>query len=167
MKNKTSVNLEVSLVEIIISILIFAIGGAIIVNSFAAAGFTQIKANDNVKAGYLIQSSAEMINSFDSTNDMIGYLSTSFNSKSINKNDSIFINYYDKDWNLCNEKNKEYIVTVKIDNVPYPYGELKNINITSEKVNAYPFINKNNEKSNNVIYEISTQKFFPNIEGRW
>lgn len=167
MKNKTSVNLEVSLVEIVISILLFAIAGAIMLNSFAAARFTQIKANDKVRAGYLIQSSAEMINSFDSTNDMIEYLSTSFNYKSMSENENIFINYYDKDWNLCYEENKEYIITVKVNNVLYPYGELKNINITSEKAYPYPFIDKNKDNTQNVIYEIYTQEFFPHIEGRW
>lgn len=165
MKNNTSVNLAVSLVEIVISILIFAIAGAIMLNSFAAAKFTQIKANDKVKAGYLIQSNAEMIDSFDSTNDMIEYLSTSFHFKSVSENENIFINYYDKGWNLCDEENKEYIVTVKINNVLYPYGELKNINITSEKSYSYPFIDRNKD-TQNVIYEIYTQKFFPNIEGR-
>lgn len=167
MKNKTSVNLEVSLVEIIISILIFAIAGAIMLNSFAAARFTQIKANDNVTAGYLIQSNAEMINSFNSANDMIEYLSTSFNYEENSENESIFINYYDKNWNLCNEKDKEYIITVKVNNVLYPYGELKNISITSEKAYPYPFIGRNKDTIDNVIYEIHTQKFFPDIEGRW
>lgn len=167
MKNKISINLEVSLVEIIFSTLIFAIAGAIMLYCFAAARFTQIKANDKVEAGSIVQSNAEMIKYFGNSNDMFEYLSISYNFTAVNETENIFINYYDKDWDLCYDKNKEYIVTVKVRDVSYPYGEMKEINIVAEKSKPYPFIDKNKKDTQNVIYEINTKKFFPSIEGRW
>lgn len=167
MKNKISINLEVSLVEIIFSILIFATAGAIMLYCFAAARFTQIKANDKVEAGSIVQSNAEMIKSFDNSNDMNEYLLNTFEFNATNKDENIFINYYDKAWNLCDEESKEYLIAVKISDVSYPYGEMKYINIKSEKVKPYPFIDKNKKEAQNVIFEINTQKFFPSLEGRW
>lgn len=165
MKNKISINLEVSLVEIIFSILIFAIAGAIMLYCFAAARFIQIKANDKVEAGSIVQSNAEMIKSFVNSSDMNKYLSENFNFKTTNENESIFINYYDKDWNLCDEESKVYLNTVNVIDVSYIYGEMKEISITAEKAKPYPFINNNNEM--NDIFEIRTIKFYPSNEGRW
>lgn len=165
MKNKISINLEVSLVEIIFSILIFAIAGVIMLYCFAAARFTQIKANDKVEAGSIIQSSAEMVKSFNSSSDMNEYFSENYEFKTINGNEIIYINYYDKNWSLCDEKSKVYLVTLKIINDSFIYGETKEITITAEKAKPYPFIHNDNEKNN--IFEIHTKRFYPSIEGRW
>lgn len=159
MKNKISINLEVSLVEIIMSILIFATAGAIMLNCFATARFTQIKANDKVEAGNRVQSVAEMIKSFDSSIETDKYLAENFKLQKLNENESIYMNYYDKYWNICEEKN-EYLITVKVSDVLTGSGEIKEFIISSEKVNPYPFIDKNKEINN--IYEIETKKFFPN-----
>ncbi len=70
MKNKLSINLEVSLVEIILSVLIFAAAGVIMLNCFAVARFTQIKANDKVTAGNIVQSDLEFIKSADDINEV-------------------------------------------------------------------------------------------------
>lgn len=136
-------------------------------NCFAAAKFTQIKANDKVEAGNIIQSNAEIIKSFDSSSDMIEYLSANFNNNIVSESDNIFINYYDKNWSLSDEKNKEYLIIVKVIDISYPYGEIKGIDIISEKTKPYPFIDRNKNDVQNVIYEIKTKKFFPSIEGRW
>jgi type II secretory pathway pseudopilin PulG len=160
MKNKMSINLEVSLVEMIFSILIFAISGAIILYCFSAARFTQIKANDKVKAGSIVQSHAEIIRSFQSSNEMNEYLSEHFANISSNENESTYFSYYDSDWNPCDEKSMNYIVSLKITNSPSTYGELKNIDIISERANPYPFIDRNNKNTQTIIYEINTKQFF-------
>lgn len=167
MKNKLNINLEVSLVEIIFSILIFAIAGAIMLNSFIIARFTQIKTNDKVEALSIVQSQAEMIKYFKSTDEMFEYLSGSFNYNETSENKNIFVNYYDKDWNLCNKKDNEFTVTVQISDIPFIYGEIKEINIISKKTKEYPIIDKNKEDEENIIFKINTKKFFPNNEGRW
>jgi len=164
MKNKISINSEVSLVEIIMSILIFAIAGAIMLNCFAVARFTQIKANDKVEAGNKVQSVAEMIKSFDSSIEADEYLTTNFKLQKVNDNENIYINYYDKYWNICDEENNEFLVTVYVSDILTDSGEIKEFIINSERANPYPFIDKNKEISN--IYEIETKKFFPSYSGR-
>ncbi len=164
MKNKVSINLELSLVEIIISILIFAIAGAIMLNCFAAAKFTQIKANDKVEAGNRVQSIAEMIKSFDSSTEADVYLAENFSLQKLNGNEGIYMSYYDKYWNICGEEKHEYSITVKTSDVLTSSGETKEFIISSERAEPYPFIDKNKETDN--IYEIKTKKFFPNYAWR-
>ncbi len=164
MKNKTSINLEVSLVEIIFSILIFAIAGAITLNCFAVAKFTQLKANDKVEAGNIIQSSAEIIKSADNIYEMNEYLSDNFKHNKLSNDETIYFNYYDGNWNLCDEQNEEYSITIEINDVSVDFGDMKDISMHAEKVKHYPFIDNHNE--NSIIYEINTKKFFTNNESR-
>lgn len=166
MKNKTSINPEVSLVEIILSVLIFAIAGAIMLNCFAIARFTQIKANDKVAAGNILQSCIEMIKSLENTDEMEDYLTDNFKLIKEEGNEHIYVNYYDKGWNICEEKSEEYAITLLISDVLTDSGDMKKISISAEKAKPYPFINKKNEKDKN-IYELETTKFFPDYEGGW
>lgn len=157
MKNKLSINLEVSIIEIIMSVLIFAIAGAIMLNCFVLARFTQTKANDKVSAGNIIQSNVEMIKSFKNTAEMTGYLNENFEILKTNDNEIIYINYYNEDW-VVSTQNKEYFITITIANSK-EFNGLKDVHISAEKVNPYPFIDKT--KKNKSIYEIETKKFFP------
>jgi Cdc6-like AAA superfamily ATPase len=129
---------------------------------FAAARFTQIKANDKVVAGSIVQSNAEMIKSFDSSSDMNEYFSENYKFNTTSKNEITYINYYDKHWNICDEESKIYFISVRVKDVSYIYGEMKEISITAEKEKPYPFVDNNNN-----IYEIHTKKFYPSNEGRW
>lgn len=158
MKNKISVNLEVSLVEIIISILIFAVAGAIILNCFAMSRFTQIKANDMIFAGNIVQSGAEMIKSFDSMDEVKEYFTESCADKNEAINDITFINYYDKNWDVCDKQNKVYVVSITIADASINSRKLKDINITAEKSIPYPFIDKGKDVT--TLYKINTKKFF-------
>ena len=49
--NNISLNSKVSLLEIILSVIIFAAAGIIMLNCFGIARFTQIRANDKTAAG--------------------------------------------------------------------------------------------------------------------
>ncbi len=158
MKNKISVNLEVSLVEIIISILIFSIAGAIILNCFALSRFTQIKANDMIFAGNIVQSGAEMIKSFDNMNEAEEYFTENYTDKNVAINGITYINYYDKNWNICEKEDEVYVVTITIADASANSRKLKDINITAEKSIPYPFIDKGRDIT--TLYEINTKKFF-------
>lgn len=158
MKNKISVNLEVSLVEIIISILIFAIAGAIILNCFALSRFTQIKANDMIFAGNIVQSGAEMIKSFDNMNEAEKYFTENYTDKNEAIDGITFINYYDKNWNICEKEDEVYVVSITITDASANSRKLKDINIIAEKSIHYPFIDKG--KGITTLYEINTKKFF-------
>jgi len=164
MKNKISVNLEVSLVEIIISILIFAIAGAIIFNCFALSRFTQLKANDMIFAGNIVQSGAEMIKSFDNMNEAEEYFTENYTDKNEAINDITFINFYDKNWGVCDKEDEVYVVSITIANASINSRKLKDINITAKKSIPYPFIDKG--KGITTLYEINTKKFFSDSDWR-
>lgn len=159
MKNKISINLEVALVEITISILIFAIAGAVMLNCFASARFTQVKANDRVEAGNRIQSIAEMIKSININKEVHEYLTENFILKKTSDNEKLYMNYYDKYWNICSKEKSEYSITVKVRDVLTDYGETDEFIINAEKIKPYPFIDK--DKKISSIFEIETKKFFP------
>ena len=72
--NKVSLNSKVSLLEIVLSALIFAVAGIIMLNSFAIARFTQVRANDKTLASSIIQSDLEIIKSLNSSDEMHEFL---------------------------------------------------------------------------------------------
>lgn len=159
MKNKVSINLELSLVEIIISILIFAVSGVIILNCFAAAKFTQIKANDMVTAGNIVQSTAEIIKSSNTIDEMNDYMAGNFNTVKSNGNSISYIRYFSNTWTACSEHSSEYSIIIEINSSNRSSGTLKDIVITALKSKPYPFIDR--EHTNTVVYKIETKKFFP------
>ena len=162
MKNKFSVNLEVTLVEIILSVLIFAIAGVISLNCFFMARFTQVKANDKVTAGNLIQSDIETIKSLESSAEVTDFLLNNFQILKNENNVSTYVNFYDKDWNLCEEGNNEYLVMISISDEFTANGTLTDIELVAERIKPYPFINKNNDSPS--IYAVETSKFFPGYQ---
>jgi hypothetical protein len=159
-----SINLEVSLVEIILSVLIFAVAGVIMLNCFAYAKYTQEKANDKVSASWLVQSDAEMIKSADTLDEAVIFLKKNHENKSNDGSSDIYISYYDKDWNPCSEKEQEYALSTVISLEDKEYGEIMDIKITVEKSKPYPFVDKG--KMTNPVYSIETSKFFPIKAGR-
>lgn len=162
MKSKLSINLEVSLVEIILSVLIFAVAGVIMLNCFAYAKYTQEKANDKVAASWIVQSDVEMIKSSVALNDAVLFLTKNYETQTKNENSDIYTNYYDKDWNLCSKENQAYSINTSISIEDSGYGEFMNITITAHKSNPYPFVDKG--KTASPVYSIETGKFFPNLE---
>ncbi|MGB4438966.1 MAG: hypothetical protein WBJ13_07020 [Sedimentibacter sp.] len=162
MKNKLSINLEISLVEIILSVLIFAAAGVIMLNCFAIARFTQIKANDKVTAGNIVQSDLEFIKSSANSNEVDKYLLNTYSVRHNYENNQLYIKYYDKNWNLCDDDEKEYIIGLDVSNSQVNSGEMKSLSIMAEKTEPYPFIN-NDEGKTVLIYSIDTKKFFPNF----
>jgi len=161
-KNKLSINLEVSLVEIVLSVLIFAVAGVIMINCFAIARFTQIKANDKVTAGNMVQSDLEFIKSSANSNEVDKFLSNTYSVNQDNENNQLYIKYYDKNWNLCDDGEKEYIIRLEVSNVQVNAGKMKSLSIVAEKTEPYPFIN-NDEGKTVLIYSIHTKKFFPDF----
>lgn len=160
MKNKLSINLEVSLVEIIMSIFIFAIAGVIMLNCFAIARFTQIKANDKVIASNIIQSDMELIRDTKNSIEIDEFLLNTYTTSQDNENGHMYVKYYDHTWQTCDDDEKEYKISINILNVPVNSGEMKAINMVAEKIKPYPFVNNETNKSNS-IFSIESKKFFP------
>ena len=104
--NKVSFNPMVSLSEIILSVSIFVVAGIIMLNCFAIARYTQIRANDKAMAGAIVQSDFEIIKSFDTADEMHEFLNNSYESNKIANNTYVYTKYYDENWNQ-NYINKE------------------------------------------------------------
>ena len=125
--NKVSFNPMVSLSEIILSVSIFVVAGIIMLNCFAIARYTQIRANDKAMAGAIVQSDFEIIKSFDTADEMHEFLNNSYESNKIANNTYVYTKYYDENWNQ-NYINKEYAVTVIISYKNSRSGNLIKIN---------------------------------------
>lgn len=154
MKNRLSLNTEVSFTEIVFSILIFAAAGIIALNCFAVARYTQIMARDKVQASAIVLSDIEIIKSLKTVEDMYEFLDTSYLEVRDHK---VYIKYFDKNWSL-NDIDREYKMTMVLSGGETGWGELKNINISIEKTSKYPFIKKD---ENRLVYSIESKKFFP------
>lgn len=151
--NKVSLNSKVSLLEIILSVIIFAAAGIIMVNCFGIARFTQIRANDKVAAGAIIQSDFEIIKSLKTPDEVHEFLYDSYDEKTSDKPHT-YVKYFDENW--VQGKGREYIVTISVDQENYNSGDLVSINISAEKTKPYPFIRKGGE-----VYSVESKKFFP------
>ena len=162
MKNKVSLNLNVSLLEIILSVLIFTAAGIIMLNCFAIARFTQIRANDKAMAGSILQSDFEIIKSLKSVDKVNEFLDNTYDSKTIGDGFCIYEKHYDENWNKGAAK--EYFVTIILNGEKTASGSLISISISAEKVKLYPFIKMEEAKQ---IYSIETKKFFPTFGGSY
>lgn len=162
MKNKVSLNLNVSLLEIILSVLIFAAAGIIMLNCFAIARFTQIRANDKAIAGAILQSDFEVIKSLNTADEMHEFLNNTYETTNISDNNYIYTKYYDENWNQSTTK--EYAVTIMISDENSISGDLIKINISAKKEKPYPFIKKEGIEQ---IYSIESKKFFPAFGGSY
>lgn len=159
--NKLSINSKVSLLEIIMSVLIFAAAGIIMLNCFALARFTQARANDKTLAGSILQSDLEIIKSLKTVDELHDYLKESYETKEEGNNSYTYTKYYDKNWKQSGIK--EYSVTISVSGQTdeiVKSGQLIKITILAEKEEPYPFINKGQE-----IYSIESKKFFPSLGG--
>lgn len=162
MKNKLSINLEVSLVEIILSVLIFAVAGVIMLNCFAYAKYTQVKANDKVSASWIVQSDAEMIKSAKTIDEAVMFLTKNYEKKIEDKGSDIYTNYYDKNWKICSEDEQEYAMNTLISYEDKKNGKIMDIKITVEKSRPYPFVDRG--RTTSPVFSIETGKFFPDLE---
>lgn len=160
MKNKLSISLEVSLVEIILSILIFAVAGVIMLTCFAYANFTQIKANDITIAGNKVQTDSEMIRASLSAEEAYDFLSKNYSLIGESEKSRQYIRYFDKEWNPCSENENEYqMETEVIEENEDKAGSMLSIKITVQKSKPYPFIGKFDE----TVFSVVTKKFYPNF----
>lgn len=160
MKNKISLNLNVSLLEILLSALIFAAAGIIMLNCFALARFTQIRANDKTRAGAILQSDFEIIKSLGNLDKVREFLDNSYEAKTIGDGSFIYEKYYDENWN--EGPAEEYGLTVVLKGEETVSGNLVSISISAEKIKPYPFIK---DKGAQQIYSIESKKFFPTYGG--
>ena len=130
-------------------------------NCFGMARYTQVKANDKTMAIMKAQTVFEYIKASKNVNEMDEVLKSTFEISAYDKvsNKYSYTDYYDKDWNKCDEVNKEYFITLLVSSEQSNTGDMKDIEVTVEKVKKYPFFNKWNPS----IINFRTKMFFPNF----
>ncbi len=128
-------------------------------NCFAMARYTQIKSNDMTLASLKSQTLLEYVRSSKNSNEMNKIIEESFDEVYYEKNNSKYVNYYDKDWNKCNDENRIYFIKLDISSSSLSLGEMNDIKINIGRIKKYPFIDKKNFSSS--IFFVETKKFFP------
>ena len=133
------------LVEILISIGIFAIAVILTLQLFLLAKFLGNKTSDTAKAIFEIQNVAENIKTMETDAEIENYIQSEIT------NDVI---YYDKDWNIVGSIEKATYnlkVDMEIDDT-YSSGNLYKFKLDLYKIEPYPFIDeKKVEKDGDYI----------------
>ena len=151
------------LVEILISIGIFAIAVILTLQLFLLANFLGNKTSDTAKAIFEVQNVAENIKAMKTDAEIENYINTELNGEF-----SAYYLYYDEDWNIVgNVENAAYNLKLimEIDET-YNSGSLYKFKIDLYKTEPYPFIDdKKLEKDENyipVLVSIDASKFIIN-----
>lgn len=131
-------------------------------NCFAMARYTQIKANDKTLANLKAQTIIEYIKSSENSIEMDKFIKSKFSNcfYDADKNTDTYIDNFDANWNKCNDNEKEYSIILEVSNSDVNSGELKAIKIRVEKSKHYPFIEKDNSFP---MVSIQSKKFFPDF----
>jgi len=132
------------LVEILISIGIFAIAVVLTLQLFLLAKFLGNKTADTARAIFEIQNVAENIKTMKTEAEMEKYIINDLNG---------YILYYDGNWNsVSGEKEAVFVLKIDMNKVEYDSGGLYNFVLDLYKTDSYPFIDeKKLEKDENYI----------------
>jgi len=125
------------LVEILISIGIFAIAVVLTLQLFLLARFLGDKTSDTAKAIFEVQNVAENIKTFKTSGDAEIYINDNFKAGT----KSMYSLYYDEEWNLTDTIEKaSFVMEINMNKDEYNSGELYNFKLEFYKTEPYPFI---------------------------
>jgi type II secretory pathway pseudopilin PulG len=132
------------LVEILISIGIFAIAVVLTLQLFLLAKFWGNKTSDTARAIFEVQNVAENIKSMQTEKDIENYIANKLNRGII---------YYDGGWNIVDgESDAVYKMKIYISTAEYGSGSLYSFVLDFYRTEDYPFINnKNTDESKDKI----------------
>ena len=154
------------LVEILISIGIFAIAVILTLQLFLLAKFLGNKTSDTAKAIFEVQNIAETIKTMRTNTEMENYIKTELNGLSVDAN--YYPVYYNEKWDRVDNVDEavyNLIVIYEIDDT-YSSGNLYKFKLDLYKTEPYPFIDdKKVEKDENyvpVLVSIEANKFILN-----
>ena len=154
------------LVEILISIGIFAIAVVLTLQLFLLASFLGHKTSDTAKAIFEVQNVAENIKTMKTDDEMTDYIQNELNGFSVDANFHPI--YYNEEWErVDNIDEAAYNLNViyEIDDT-YSSGNLYKFKIEMYKTEPYPFIDdKKIEKDKDyipVLVSINANKFIAN-----
>ena len=146
------------LVEILISVGIFAIAVVLTLQLFLLAGFLGHKTADTARAIFEVQNVAENIKSMKTDAEMESFIKNEIGGElpedmSVHTN---YVIYYDADWNNAGGAGgATYMLRIAMDKTAYNSGGLYNFILNLYKIDAYPFIDdKKIEKNKDYIPEL-------------
>ncbi|GHU36335.1 hypothetical protein FACS1894105_06510 [Clostridia bacterium] len=130
------------LVEIVVSIGIFAIAVVLTLQLFLLARFLGNKTSDTARAIFEIQNVAEEIKTFDSAAQVDEYFAK------LPRDGEFSCLYYDKNWEAAGSASEGgYVLKITRSDEEYNVGDLYNFKLSLYRCEPYPFINdKNVEK---------------------
>ena len=128
------------LVEILISIGIFAVAVVLTLNVFLLAKFLGDRTSDTARAIFELQNVAENIKTMETDAEMESYIKNELNG---DISDGVYILYYDEHWSLINGGEKAaFSMKIEMDRDAYDSGGLYRFRLDFYKMEPYPFINE-------------------------
>ena len=142
------------LVEIIISIGIFAVAVVLTLQLFLLAKFLGDKTSDTARAIFEIQNIAENIKLLKTDAEIENYIYT----------DKVYFGYYDSEWQkTLSEDDAAFIMKIDMDKDGYASGNLYKFTLELYKADPYPFINDKNVKIDSeykpLLASINTSRY--------
>ncbi len=142
-----------TLIEIIISICIFAIATVLTLQLFLYARFLTDKTSDTAAAIFEIQNIAEEVKLLSTVKEAQYFMEEDLSAS----NDSFVTLYYDKDWKRTIAAEGLYFMNITIERTEYKRGDLYGFNLDLYKKEPYPFIdNKHTEKDEDYIPHLAS-----------
>ena len=167
--NEGSSKALLPLVEILISIGIFAIAVILTLQLFLLARFLGDKTSDTARAIFEVQNVAENVKTMKTNAEMLDYIESEL-SGSHAEADAYYYLYYDNDWNIIDIKTDEavFMMKINIQKDEYNSGGLYRFNLDFYKIKPYPFINDKNIKKDKdfipLLASVNANKFILNQE---
>jgi len=149
------------LVEIIISIGIFAIAVVLTLQLFLLAKFLGDKTSDTARAIFEIQNVAENIKLLKTDAEIENYIKTDVGNPDEN---GLYNLYYDDGWKRVDlYSNAVFVMKIDMNKDSYGAGDLYNFNLDLYKSEPYPFINDKDVKNDTdyfpLLASVNTSNF--------
>ena len=167
MNNQGSSKSLLPLVEIIISIGIFAVAIVLTLQLFLLAKFLGDKTSDTARAIFEIQNVAENIKLLKSEAEIKEYMETGAGNSGGNGPYNL---YYDGEWKrVGSSSDAVFVMKIDMNKDNYAAGCVYNFKLDLYKSEPYPFINDKNVKADKdykpLLASVNTSSFLTGEEG--
>ncbi|MCL2772121.1 MAG: hypothetical protein FWD71_02120 [Oscillospiraceae bacterium] len=167
MNNQGSAKSMLPLVEIIISIGIFAIAIVLTLQLFLLAKFLGDKTSDTARAIFEIQNIAESIKLLKSDAEIKDYMENDIGNADEN---GLYNLYYDGGWKRVDSSSGAvFVMKIAMNEDNYAAGDVYNFKLDLYKSDPYPFINDKNVKADKnykpLLASVNTSNFVVDMAG--
>ncbi len=131
--------INTSMLEIICTLGIFVVVGALVLKLFVGANSLETKASDISKACIMAESMADTIKGYSSIEEAMKELD--LNQVQDNHTTAVYERFYDKDWNPVKKKGR-YRATLTVEKQSLGNNDMYEVNIVIKSEKSYPIIKK-------------------------